>query len=104
MSPRGLEPGLGHATEEPKRKGQDTKEGRLYRMYQHQVQFLQRDLERTEEEEERKKRKKKPQSFPEEERAACGSEGVSGLPRLAPPNFTLCACLSWTRGQFSREK
>lgn len=29
-SPRGVELGLGHAREEPKRKGQDTKEGRLY--------------------------------------------------------------------------
>ena len=74
-SPRGTELGLGHARDEPKRKGQGTKEGRLYRM----VRFLL--MERPK----KMREGKETQSFPEAKRAAWGSEGTSSPPLLKPP-------------------
>ena len=77
-SSRGTELGLGHARDEPKRKGQGTKEGRLYR----------RALPPYGETQKGQKKKmgegKETQSFPEQKRAAWGSEGTSSLPPPKP--------------------
>ena len=97
-SPGAVEPGLGHAREEPRGKGQDTKEGSFTEWC---VSSLWRDPKG---QKKQMRERKESQSFPEEKRAAWGSEGTSSPPPPSPPNFTLHTGLSWAKGQFSLQK